>query len=167
MQTLINHGANVNTTNKAGDSPLIVAVRAKNPVMVTCLLDNHAAVNHVNHAGESPLLIACYDTNRALTQLLVEHGADIFITSKNGLSPIWYACANNQKEIVSLFLDKGIDVNFSQPLSADTASMNSYLDWVESASNLSMDSAFSLHHTYSYGGESLLHVAAKNGHLQP
>lgn len=28
-----------------------------------------------------------------------------------------------------------------------------------------MDNAFSLNNSYSYGGESLLHVAAKNGHL--
>jgi ankyrin repeat protein len=133
--------------------------------MVSFLLENGADVNHTNHAGDSALLIACYDTNRMLTNLLVQHGADVLVTSKEGLSPIWYACANNQKEIVGMFLDNGVDVNFSQPVSGNTESMNGYLAWVEQANNIAMEASFNFSHSYSYGGESLLHVAAKNGHL--
>jgi ankyrin repeat protein len=142
-----------------------MAVRTKNQPMVSFLLENGAHIDHVNHAGETALLIACYDTNRTLTNLLVQHGADVLITSKEGLSPIWYACAKNQKEIVALFLDNGVSVDFSQPVSGSTDSMNSYLSWVETASNISMEAGFNFHHSYSYGGESMLHVAAKNGHL--
>jgi ankyrin repeat protein len=43
--------------------------------------------------------------------------------------------------------------------------MYSYLDWVETADSLSVSSSFSLDTTYGYGGESLLHVAAKSGHV--
>jgi ankyrin repeat protein len=43
--------------------------------------------------------------------------------------------------------------------------MNSYLNWVETANNLAADSNFELSNTYNYGGESLLHVAVKSGHL--
>jgi uncharacterized protein len=81
------------------------------------------------------------------------------------VSPIWYACANNQKEIVALFLDNGLDVNHSRPLSGETSSMNSYLDWVETATSLSIQSSFTLNTTYEYGGESLLHLAVKSGHI--
>ncbi|HTF31118.1 MAG TPA: ankyrin repeat domain-containing protein, partial [Flavitalea sp.] len=54
---------------------------------------------------------------------------------------------------------------FSKPLSGVDDSMNSYLNWVETANNLAADSNFELSSTYNYGGESLLHVAVKSGHL--
>ncbi|MEJ7643922.1 MAG: ankyrin repeat domain-containing protein [Chryseolinea sp.] len=43
--------------------------------------------------------------------------------------------------------------------------MNSYLDWVETATSLSIQSSFTLNTTYEYGGESLLHLAVKSGHV--
>ena len=67
--------------------------------------------------------------------------------------------------MVQLFLENGMDVNFAKPLGEDTTSMNTYLQWVETANNLSVEASFSLNTTYSYGGESLLHVAAKKGNL--
>jgi len=133
--------------------------------MVELLLENGAAINHINHSGESALLLACYDSNRMLTKLLAEKGADLFVSSKNGLSPVWYACSNNQKEIVDLFIENGVDVNYSKPVTGNETSMYSYLDWVETADSLSISSSFSLDTTYGYGGESLLHVAAKSGHV--
>jgi ankyrin repeat protein len=62
-------------------------------------------------------------------------------------------------------LQSGLDVNFSKPLSGADESMNTYLDWIESATNISLDSSFTLDNSYSYGGETLLHVAVKKGHL--
>jgi len=100
-----------------------------------------------------------------LAKILVERGADVFISNNNGYSPIWYACANNQKEIVSLFLENGVDVNYSKPVAQDTSSMNDYLDWIVTATNISNESSFSLNSSYTYGGESLLHVATKKGNL--
>ena len=165
VKLLLSKGANINTTDKLGNSPLLYAAKSKNTPMVELLLDNGADINHVNHAGESALLISCYDSNRMLTKLLVDRGADVFVASKNGLSPIWYACSNNQKEIVELFLNNGVDVNYAKPVNDTTDSMYSYLDWVETANNLASDSNFSLNNTYNYGGESLIHVAAKSGHI--
>ncbi len=43
--------------------------------------------------------------------------------------------------------------------------MNAYLNWVETANNIAIESSFSLNSSYSYGGESLLHIAAKKGNL--
>lgn len=133
--------------------------------MVELVLANGGLINHVNHNGESALLFACYDANRMLTKILVEKGADVFVSSKNGLSPVWYACSHNQKEIVELFLEHGVDANYAKPLSGNDDSMYSYLEWVETAANISVSAGFSLDTAYNYGGESLLHLAAKSGHL--
>jgi ankyrin repeat protein len=56
-------------------------------------------------------------------------------------------------------------VNYAKPLSGNDDSMYSYLEWVETANNISISASFSFDKSYSYGGESLLHVAAKSGHL--
>ena len=100
-----------------------------------------------------------------LIKLLAENGADMLVSGKNGLSPIWYACSANQKEIVKLFLDNGVDVNYGKPVGDNESSMSSYLDWVESANDISVTAGYSLKVSNTLGGESLLHVATKSGHL--
>ena len=45
------------------------------------------------------------------------------------------------------------------------SSMSSYLDWVESANDISVTAGYSLKVSNALGGESLLHVATKSGHL--
>lgn len=64
-----------------------------------------------------------------------------------------------------MFLENGVDVNYSKYLTSDTASMNDYLDSIISATNISNESSFTLNSSYTYGGESLLHVATKKGNL--
>src|SRR5690606_20745120 len=112
----------------------------------------------------TPLLRACYSNNMMLIRLLIEKGADVFQTSANGFSPVHYACAHNQKQLVEFFLNQGLDVNARTPTQG-AVTMGSYLDFVEKAQDLSSDSLFNLSSSYTSGGESLLHIAVKNGHL--
>jgi uncharacterized protein len=100
-----------------------------------------------------------------MAKLLIDKGADVFVSSKTGLSPVWYACANNQKEIVELFLENGLDVNFSRPISENTDSMNSFVDFVTSTLGQTNDSPYNLSDSFNAGGESLLHAAVKSGFL--
>ncbi len=165
VQLLLNNHANVNASDKQGNTALLYAVRNKQLPMVELLLNNGATINHNNHGGENALLLACYDNNNSMVKLLVSKGADVTVASHEGISPIWYACGHNQKEIVTLFLDNGLDANYSKPVSGNDESMNAYMNWVESASNIAIESSFSLNGSYSYGGESLLHIAAKKGNL--
>ena len=99
-----------------------------------------------------------------LTKLFLEFGANVFQTNKNGISPIYYACAYNQKQMVQLFLEQGLDVNFQTPTQG-AVTLGSYLDFVETSQDLSSNSLYHLSNSYTSGGESLLHLAVKNGHL--
>jgi ankyrin repeat protein len=135
------------------------------PVM-TVLLDNGVDVDHANNAGQTALLIACEQGNRMAVKLLVEHGADVLATTNAGTAPIWYACAHNQKEIVELFLDHGASASHARPLGGDSAAaIGSYLEWVQTTSDVTRAESFSLDTSFSYGGETLLHLAAKKGYL--
>lgn len=66
--------------------------------------------------------------------------------------------------MVQLFLEQGLDVNFQTPTQG-AVTLGSYLDFVESAQDLSSDSLYHLSSSYTSGGESLLHLAVKNSHL--
>ncbi len=66
--------------------------------------------------------------------------------------------------MVQLFLEQGLDVNFQTP-TRGAVTLGSYLDFVESAQDLSSDSLYHLSSSYTSGGESLLHLAVKNSHL--
>ena len=66
--------------------------------------------------------------------------------------------------MVQLFLEQGLDVNFQTPTQG-AVTLGSYLDFLESAQDLSSDSLYHLSSSYTSGGESLLHLAVKNSHL--
>lgn len=159
---LLEKRADISATDKLGNTPLLLAIYTKSKPPVELLLAAGTDVSYVNHAGQSPLLVACQTGNRMLINLLAEKGADMLISGKNGLFPIWYACSANQKEIVRLFLEHGVDANYSKPISGDHGQMNAYLDWVETANDISVTAGYSLNMSV---GEGLLRVATKSGHL--
>lgn len=107
---------------------------------------------------------ACSNNNIMLTKLFLEFGADVFQTSKSGISPIYYVCSYNQNQMVQLFFGAGFGCQFSNP-TYGVVTFGSYLDFVESAQDLSSDSLYHLSSSYTSGGESLLHLAVKNSHL--
>ena len=71
--------ANVNAANKAGDTPLQVAVASGGiPSVVQSLLDGHAGIDASNSVGETPLQLAVSAKQDAdmIVQLLRDRGAE-------------------------------------------------------------------------------------------
>ena len=131
-----------------------------NKPLVTLLLDHGSDVNFSNDDGFTPLFVACTKHNNMLVKYLLEQGADPLIESNDGISPVWLACANNQKDSVVAFLNAGVDVNYFRNTS-ESFVLNSYLDFIFNE----LDTGRNNYQTISCEGESLLHVAAKQGHL--
>ncbi|GAM17395.1 hypothetical protein SAMD00019534_005700 [Acytostelium subglobosum LB1] len=78
-------GANINATNKNGESPLHKAVFNNNlaETMVTLLLEAQANVNATNKNGESCLHYCVRMGRTDLVTLLIKYGADRTITKDN------------------------------------------------------------------------------------
>jgi ankyrin repeat protein len=82
----------IRTSNKAGDTPLKVAVAGGHDVeLLKLILEADASItqeemciNKKNNLGISPLIIACERNLPVIVELLIKHGADVNIRDSKG-----------------------------------------------------------------------------------
>ena len=106
---MIENGADINTTNKEGQTPLLAACEQGNIEIATLLMKNGAQINATNK-GERPLLnLACAKGNIEIVTLLIENGADINKVDVDGRSPLILACRNGITEVAKLLIKQGAE----------------------------------------------------------
>jgi hypothetical protein len=77
MHMLLANGAEVNSKNVQGWTPLHVAAAGGDLAVVTALLDYGADVNAVSHIGSTPLYNAMvFGRKQAVVEVLLAHGAN-------------------------------------------------------------------------------------------
>ena len=122
VKKLLDHGADVNMTDKYSITSLIYTVIHNNQIdMAKILLDHGADVNMPDKFGKTPLMYVVTtddhysqpnNNNRFdMLKLLLDHKADIDMPSKNGFTPLIYAARYNKLDMVKILLDHKADVN--------------------------------------------------------
>lgn len=91
MQFLIGKGANVNSRDSKGQTPLVVASNFGFTEGVELLVTHGARVDESNNAGETPLISAVHNRNIALVRVLLKAGASPTRADNSGRSAIDYA----------------------------------------------------------------------------
>ena len=81
IESLIRRGADVNTTNAWGDTPVKCAVDKGHVECVNLLIKAGADVNKLNNVGGSAMIGAAQNGNEECVISLVEAGADVNISS--------------------------------------------------------------------------------------
>jgi ankyrin repeat protein len=107
---LIDKGANIETTDCGGDTPLILAVNYEDYEVVEFLLKSNANVNVSNDESWTPLHKAADVENIEMCELLLNYGANFFANDRLE-TPLHNACNNGYLETCSLFIKHGADVN--------------------------------------------------------
>ena len=100
----------INTPNKSGYTPLIIAGYRNQLEAVKVLLDLGANVNAVSEDG-TVLTAASYKSNTALVKLLLEYQADVNVKNNAGTTPLMFAIMAENEEIVKLFLVNKADIH--------------------------------------------------------
>lgn len=114
IDTLIKYGANPNIKANSdelfiGDTPLIVASRAKDKVIAEKLLRAGADPNIQNDNGETALHIVSDESFTSIVELLLKSGADPNLRTIEGYTPLYRAVHWNNYDIVEMLLQAGAD----------------------------------------------------------
>ncbi|XP_047228050.1 ankyrin-1-like [Girardinichthys multiradiatus] len=110
-QLLLNRGANVNFTPKNGITPLHIASRRGNVMMVSLLLDRGAQIDAKTKDELTPLHCAARNGHVRVIEILLEHGAPIQAKTKNGLSPIHMAAQGDHMDCVRQLLQYNAEID--------------------------------------------------------
>jgi len=84
LNQTIQSGANINTPDNTGFTPLHWAVQQQNSATMKELLKKGAHVNKIDENGKTPLVVAVIGKNKDIVKKLLEHKADTRITNKDG-----------------------------------------------------------------------------------
>src|SRR5262245_46992181 len=90
---MIAEGAAINSRNRAGETPLMLWVRAGNAGMVAWLIEKGASVNQPALDKTTPLMAAAFAGNVQIMQALLEAGAEIDAADQVFKTAMIYAAA--------------------------------------------------------------------------
>ena len=104
-------GADVNTTNKKGNTPLIYAVKYQLPSVIEVLINtnNFNSINACNDSGNTALCYAAAFDNKEIAERLLSLNADLFAADKTGDMAIHTACKCGSEKVLLLLLSKDQD----------------------------------------------------------
>jgi ankyrin repeat protein len=113
IQMLLDKGADVNSKDKFGFTPLDTAVGKfeSNPEIVKLLLEKGAKPGLSSRASEAPLCDAIPYSSVKVMEALIQGGQDINQDGPNGDTPLCKAIRYCKKDLVSFLLEKGADPN--------------------------------------------------------
>lgn len=109
LSQLIASGADVNTRDHLGETPLMYSAYVGSVDAMKLLLDHGAKVDAQSQSGATALVWAAADL--AKVRLLVEHGANVNLATKRGRTALLVATMSDPSAaIVKLLIDKGANV---------------------------------------------------------
>lgn len=114
IQTLIEHGADINDSDDEGNSLLMQAIKEGNYIAVETLIHCGADVNWVNHSRrrENPVFWAIKYDQPKILELLVNSGADIYSDpEEDSFTPLTYAFHREQFDMARFLIDKGVNLH--------------------------------------------------------
>ncbi|MDE7273001.1 MAG: ankyrin repeat domain-containing protein [Lachnospiraceae bacterium] len=103
--------ASVNKRNNDGESPLLLATRQSNLMIVELLLTAGAETDNADIHGVMPLHVAAGNGDLFVGKALLAAGADIGKKTIEGQTPLILAAQNSRNDFTALLIEAGADVN--------------------------------------------------------
>jgi quinoprotein dehydrogenase-associated probable ABC transporter substrate-binding protein len=111
VRYLLDHGAQANTRDGEGNTPLINATRFGFIPVATYLVEHKAEIDLADRNNWTPLMFAAWNDRPDLVQMLAAHGAKLDATDNDGLTPLAVAAQNGKIKAVAALVAAGADVN--------------------------------------------------------
>ncbi|XP_061169143.1 ankyrin-3-like [Saccostrea echinata] len=127
IQTLVDHGADVNARDNDGEHVLHYAAMYSEGFFVLPLLLEHGAdVNIRNEYGRTALHESCYHGCLKAVKVLLKYGADVSIRSEDGLTALDIANRGGYKKVIKILSEKLIESRVEKDGSIPSSSLKSY-----------------------------------------
>jgi ankyrin repeat protein len=110
LEALLQSGADPETTDEEGRTPLSIAAGLGETAKVRVLLQHGANADAVDHENLTPLHYACDTENLDIVHQLLDAGVDVNATNDDGVTPLHFAC-DKDPSLVNVLLDRGATVN--------------------------------------------------------
>lgn len=107
VAALLAQGANVNTYDATGRTPLMLATEQGKTATVQLLLKRGAQVNPQRDDGRTALMLAVEGDAPELVKLLLDHGADANTRTRAGDTPLTTAIMRGRPDVMGMLLDHG------------------------------------------------------------
>lgn len=160
VQRQVERGASPDTSDREGNTLMMLAARSGHTPVVSYLIQNKAAVNQKNTYGDTALMAAALKGHVEVAKLLIANGAEV--NGSGNWSPLHYAAFEGRAPMVRLLLDHGADKNALAP--------NEYTPLMLAVRNGHEDAARSLlqgdpdvNYQTRSGGDTALKLAVKKG----
>ena len=112
LQAIIDHGADVNATNKDNYTALLEACRARHVDAIHVLVKAGADTNIADKDGHTCLTyIVLGDYSNEVLQALIDHGANLNATCKHDNTALMKACKKRNEDAIRVLLKAGADTN--------------------------------------------------------
>ncbi len=108
---LLSAGADINSRDSFGLTPLAYAVHGRSKAEIEFYLSRNADPDAILRYGRSVIFMALERANLPLVILLCEAGASLTITDDSGVMALHLAVKHRMIKPVEIILEKGIDLN--------------------------------------------------------
>lgn len=102
LNVLLAEGANIDTSDQNGNTPLMIAAKIGNPRMVKILLAHNPDINKKNSEGNTALMIASEHGQTFVVEQLIAKGADTNAKNIKGFTSLEIAQRNGHAAVVDL-----------------------------------------------------------------
>ena len=114
LEIIVNHGGDVNVTNKNNRTTLILACKKGNNDAINVLFNAGADPNIIDANGATCIHYAVVEgCSKDVLEIIVNHGADVNATDKNHVTALMLACVKGNKDVINVLLNAGADPNIA------------------------------------------------------
>ncbi|MCJ1263054.1 hypothetical protein MMC22_002924 [Lobaria immixta] len=110
VRQALEKGADINTKNEKGLTPLFLAVSAGDEALLRLLLENGADI-HIQDDSDSRATVLSYSKTEAITSILLEHVVKIHVNDSDGKTSLHLAAESGRGTVVQLLLKQGAKID--------------------------------------------------------
>ena len=155
----------LNKTDAAGNTPVMVAARNGHLEVVKLLLYYGAEFDAINDDGDTPLILATRNNHTDIARLLLDQGAEVNKTDDEGLSPLHIALLNGHLETATMLQDRGAAVVKNTGEDGFTLLHHAAKNGHTEIASLLINRGEQIN-THDNDGHPPLHYANENGHTE-